>query len=117
MKNKIPVEIAYKQYEQNHPDDFIKIPHYFIIRFGIDSALYLSYLILMQDSLSKNKLTDNSGGFILLNKKQTEDLNISKNKIIKLKQKLKNEKILLTIFKGCPAKEWYYINFKNLIQN
>jgi hypothetical protein len=114
MKSDYNNQIELLAIEAFKTNGFLVVNKTLIKRLGLLPATVLSNYI-EKYAYFKEHYAECNGWFFLTHAKQIEQLNVSEATIIRCKNYLKEQNILLTERRGLPAKEWYSINFKELV--
>jgi hypothetical protein len=96
-------------------DAYLLVNKKLLIHYGPDTAIYLSNLVdKYRYYKSKNELIDENW-FYLKHEKQMNELGLTERRIRNCKAILKKDEIIQTKFIGLPAKEYYFINWNNIL--
>lgn len=97
-------------------DSFLSINKKFLRMFGGDLAIFTCNLVdKYKYFLSQNKISKD-GSFFLTYENQSFDTGMSKFQLRSCKKKLIEMRVLKTIMKGIPPKEFYFLNIELLLE-
>lgn len=93
----------------------LRIKKQFISTFGLNTAVFLSNLIDKFKYFQKEDKLNDDDSFFLTMDQQKDQTGLSIHALRKSKRVLLEKNIINTYRKGIPAKEFYTINFAELI--
>jgi len=82
---------------------------------GLHNSIFLSNLIDKYTYFSKEGKLQEDGGFFITLENQTEQVDLSVRILRKCKKQLKEMAIIKTYMKGIPPKEFYIIDFEEIV--
>jgi len=107
--------------EETQIMDFYSMPHLRVSKtikdmYDIETALWIADISSRWNYFRKKNKLDKNNFFFITKDEIKESTGVKFNKQTKITQKLKEDKIIEVEKRGLPARNWYKINLKKLIQ-